>query len=134
MTAINRKAIFDAVRALRNGRDYTLAEVRLLDAAIDVAFASGHPAPDFGVSGAEDAFTAALKETLKHEGGYVNHPDDPGGRTNLGVTQRVWEAWTGKRATEASMRAREHRARWKRGGGPACRTVRPRRGTWLFPT
>jgi lysozyme family protein len=51
-----------------------------------------------------DAFPAALKELLKHEGGYVNHKADPGGRTNLGVTQRVWEAWTGKRANETVMR------------------------------
>ncbi|MFM2129928.1 MAG: hypothetical protein RL477_1474, partial [Pseudomonadota bacterium] len=34
----------------------------------------------------------ALAAVLKHEGGYVNHPADPGGRTNLGVTQRVWES------------------------------------------
>lgn len=27
------------------------------------------------------------------EGGYVNHPDDPGGATNMGVTQRVYSAW-----------------------------------------
>lgn len=46
-----------------------------------------------------------LAQILKHEGGYVNHPQDPGGRTNLGVTQRVWEEWTGKPATEADMRA-----------------------------
>ena len=26
---------------------------------------------------------------LHHEGGYVNHPNDPGGETNLGVTKRV---------------------------------------------
>lgn len=46
----------------------------------------------------------ALKHILKYEGGYVNHKDDPGGRTNLGVTQRVWEEWTGKPATEEDMR------------------------------
>jgi lysozyme family protein len=46
----------------------------------------------------------ALKHILKYEGGYVNHKDDPGGRTNLGVTQRVWEDWTGKPATEEDMR------------------------------
>jgi len=51
-----------------------------------------------------DRFSAALKVVLKHEGGYVNHPKDPGGRTNLGVTQRVWEAWSGKPATETEMR------------------------------
>lgn len=50
------------------------------------------------------AFEACLKEILIHEGGYVNNPRDPGGRTNLGVTQRTWEAWTGKPATEAIMR------------------------------
>lgn len=52
-----------------------------------------------------DRFTAALVEVLRHEGGYVNHHKDPGGRTNLGVTQRTWEAWTGTPATEAEMRS-----------------------------
>ena len=47
----------------------------------------------------------ALRHILKYEGGYVNHPADPGGMTNLGVTKRVWEEWTGKPATEADMRA-----------------------------
>lgn len=27
------------------------------------------------------------------EGGYVNHPKDPGGATNMGITQRVFDAW-----------------------------------------
>lgn len=27
------------------------------------------------------------------EGGYVNHPRDPGGATNKGITQRVYDAW-----------------------------------------
>lgn len=47
----------------------------------------------------------ALAHVLQHEGGYVNHPADPGGMTNLGVTKRVWEEWTGKRVSEADMRA-----------------------------
>ena len=47
----------------------------------------------------------ALRHILKYEGGYVNHPADPGGMTNLGVTKRVWEEWTGKPATEVDMRA-----------------------------
>lgn len=33
-----------------------------------------------------DRFRRCLAETLKHEGGYVDHPRDPGGATNLGVT------------------------------------------------
>ena len=36
-----------------------------------------------------------IKMILHHEGGYVDHPDDPGGETNLGVTKKVWEEWGG---------------------------------------
>lgn len=46
----------------------------------------------------------AFKLTLAHEGGYVNHPKDPGGRTNLGVTQRAWETYIGSPVTESDMR------------------------------
>jgi lysozyme family protein len=38
-------------------------------------------------------FDAALAAVLRHEGGYVNHPKDPGGATNKGVTQAVYDAW-----------------------------------------
>jgi lysozyme family protein len=34
-------------------------------------------------------FEDAWKELLGHEGGYVNHPSDPGGETNYGITKRV---------------------------------------------
>lgn len=33
-----------------------------------------------------ERFKACLPRALKHEGGYVDHPADPGGATNLGVT------------------------------------------------
>lgn len=49
-------------------------------------------------------FDAALKAILHHEGGYVNHPADPGGMTNLGVTKRVWEEWVGHEVDEKTMR------------------------------
>ena len=42
---------------------------------------------------------------LKSEGGYVNNPADPGGRTNLGVTQATWENWVGRPSDEAEMRS-----------------------------
>lgn len=50
-------------------------------------------------------FDEALKAVLHHEGGYVNHPSDPGGMTNLGCTKRVWEEWCGHEVDEKAMRA-----------------------------
>lgn len=38
-------------------------------------------------------YPKALTLILVHEGGYVNHPRDPGGATNKGVTQRVYDAY-----------------------------------------
>ncbi|ALW89606.1 glycoside hydrolase family 108 protein [Deinococcus actinosclerus] len=42
-------------------------------------------------------FEKAHEFTAKWEGGYVNHPADKGGPTNLGVTQAVWESWCRER-------------------------------------
>jgi len=53
-------------------------------------------------------FETCLKLMLEHEGGYVNHKLDPGGRTNHGVTQRVWEEWVGHEVDEKQMRALTH--------------------------
>ena len=36
-----------------------------------------------------DNFEKCFKMLLKHEGGFINHPEDPGGATNLGVTKPV---------------------------------------------
>jgi lysozyme family protein len=38
-------------------------------------------------------FVASLPFVLRWEGGFVDHPNDPGGRTNKGVTQRTYDAW-----------------------------------------
>ena len=37
-------------------------------------------------------FDAIIERLMKHEGGYVNHPNDPGGETMYGVTKRVAQA------------------------------------------
>lgn len=37
-------------------------------------------------------FDACLTELLRHEGGYVNHPRDPGGETNMGISRRAYPA------------------------------------------
>jgi lysozyme family protein len=39
------------------------------------------------------SYEAALTAVLKHEGGYVDHPSDPGGATNMGITHKVLAAW-----------------------------------------
>ena len=44
---------------------------------------------------AQENWQKCLETILHHEGGYVNHPKDPGGETNLGVTKRVYEEWGG---------------------------------------
>ena len=36
-------------------------------------------------------YDKCLETILHHEGGYVNHPKDPGGETNLGVTKKVYQ-------------------------------------------
>jgi lysozyme family protein len=44
-------------------------------------------------------FRKALEKTLHHEGGLSDHPQDRGGRTNYGVTQKTYDAFrrtTGK--------------------------------------
>ena len=50
-------------------------------------------------------FPAALALVLKAEGGFVNHPRDPGGMTNLGVTRNVWREWVNRDVDEAEMRS-----------------------------
>jgi lysozyme family protein len=42
-------------------------------------------------------FAPALARALVHEGGYANHPKDPGGATMKGVTQRVYDAYRVRR-------------------------------------
>ena len=41
----------------------------------------------------KENYAQALKQVLKYEGGYVDHTKDPGGPTNKGVTQAVYDNW-----------------------------------------
>ena len=38
-------------------------------------------------------FDEAFHKLLGHEGGFVDHPSDPGGATRWGVTERVARQW-----------------------------------------
>ena len=67
-----------------------------------IAFQESHGLQGDGVVGpltwaalfpSVDAFHLALAFTLKWEGGYVNHPLDPGGATNRGITQDTYNRY-----------------------------------------
>ena len=49
-------------------------------------------------------FDKCMSMLLEHEGGYVNHPSDPGGMTNLGVTKRTYDEFHGTDIDEEGMR------------------------------
>ena len=53
----------------------------------------------------KENWDASFEMVLKHEGGFVNHPKDPGGMTNLGVTKAAWEGYVGRPVNEEFMRA-----------------------------
>ncbi len=52
----------------------------------------------------EKNFRIALKHVLEHEGGFVNHPADPGGATNKGVTLATYRGWIGRNVGENDLR------------------------------
>lgn len=53
----------------------------------------------------ESNFNKSLELVLGEEGGYGDHPADPGGKTNLGITLATLTRWLGHPATEAQVRA-----------------------------
>ena len=50
-------------------------------------------------------FDRCFKFLLQFEGGFVNDPKDPGGATNLGVTQATLSAFLGRQASIAEVKA-----------------------------
>jgi lysozyme family protein len=50
-------------------------------------------------------YKQALKHVLYYEGGYTDHPDDPGGATNLGITIANLADWRKRPVTKAEVRA-----------------------------
>src|SRR5512139_3458237 len=51
------------------------------------------------------SYEEALRRLLAHEGGYTNHPADPGGPTNFGITIHDYRKYVKPDATAADVRA-----------------------------
>lgn len=49
-------------------------------------------------------FEASLEHVLKHEGGWADHPADPGGATMKGVTLATYSDWLGRPASKDELR------------------------------
>lgn len=49
-------------------------------------------------------FDRALSLVLKHEGGYVDHPRDPGGATNKGITIATYRRYVKKNGTKEDLK------------------------------
>ncbi len=58
-------------------------------------------------------FARALEVVLHHEGGYVNHPNDPGGETIYGISRRSHpDVWAKGRPTLEDAKRIYHRDYW----------------------
>jgi lysozyme family protein len=54
---------------------------------------------------ARDNFAACMAEIFAHEGGFVDHPRDPGGATNMGITIGTLRDWRGGPVTKEDVRS-----------------------------
>lgn len=52
----------------------------------------------------KDNFLKVMPWVFEEEGGYVDHPKDPGGATNLGITHRTLGAWRGKKVSRQDVK------------------------------
>jgi len=53
----------------------------------------------------ERNFSEALAHTLKHEGGWSHHPNDPGGATMKGITHKTYTRYLGRDVTHEELRS-----------------------------
>lgn len=53
----------------------------------------------------KDNFDKCFDMLLTHEGGFVNHPEDPAGATNLGVTKGTLQQYLGRHVSMDEMKA-----------------------------
>lgn len=50
-------------------------------------------------------FNAVMEHVFREEGGYVDHPKDPGGATNMGITHITLSEYLGHPVTKADVKA-----------------------------
>ena len=62
----------------------------------------------------DDNFKKAIEIILKHEGGYVNHPSDPGGETKYGISKRSYPHLDIKNLTKDQAREIYYKDFWKK--------------------
>lgn len=53
---------------------------------------------------AKETFEEALKQLLEHEGGYSNHPKDPGGPTKYGITIHDYKLYIKAKGTAEDVK------------------------------
>jgi lysozyme family protein len=53
----------------------------------------------------DERFRLSVAFVLKHEGGFVDHPADPGGATNFGITHKTLGAWRREPADAKAVKA-----------------------------
>jgi lysozyme family protein len=76
-------------------------------------------------------FDEAFKIMVGHEGGYVNHPQDPGGETKYGISKRSYPGEDIKNMTLDRAKAIYLRDFWQAAG---CDYVPPKARFSLFDT
>lgn len=64
-------------------------------------------------------FDTAIERILDHEGGYVNHPGDPGGETKFGISKRSYPDLDIKNLTRDEAKAIYRRDFWDKVNGDA---------------
>ena len=59
-------------------------------------------------------FKEAIEIVLKHEGGYINDKDDPGGETNMGVSKKAYPDLDIKTLTKKDVHGIYFRDYWQK--------------------
>jgi lysozyme family protein len=95
------------MRVLEGGQDIaSKPETRISAAACGRLFLlpQGNESRKSGVF-MQSSYDEALRHLLRHEGGYTDHPDDPGGPTNFGITIYDYRKYVKPEATAADVKA-----------------------------